>query len=352
MTKKKGNALLIYGGGLMPIANQYIRAQADKLQETGFFEKVFVGFYSFEAMVNPKFIEEWSPKLKEESEAAFGGFFGTCRDVWLTDENLRNKTIKNLRAKNITWIFVGGGDGSARNCAEIAEDYANVGIGIAFLMPCTVDGIEGSLSLGIKPAVRVCCRIIEELASTCLNTRNSFEYPGLIVKFQGRNRDDIMASTLLKIDTGEVNFDRIKPLIIPIPANYSWDIKKIEALVNLQSNSQRPVLILLSEGASIAETELLKLFNRKMRTFEIGHLTQMNGHVSISDEDEIFQMLEYAYKPMCSAIEDGEPFALSYHANHSVRIEGINYYLKLNPKEGQKPTMAAKQEAVLKKYLL
>ena len=59
MNSNYGNALLIYGGGLCDSANAVMRKTADQIVQTQLFDKVFVGFNSFEAMLNPLFIKEW-----------------------------------------------------------------------------------------------------------------------------------------------------------------------------------------------------------------------------------------------------------------------------------------------------
>lgn len=247
MNKTNSNALLIYGGGLCDSANAVMWMTADKLKQTKTFDKVFVARYSFEALLNLSLIQEWGQILCQEAELAHGGFFGTCRDVRLTDPKLRDEAISNLKLKEITWIFVCGGDGSARNCAEMAEDFEKEGIKIGFLLPCTVDGIEGSRSIGIRPAVRASIDIINQLASTCLNTRTKFTAPGLIVELQGRNRDDILANVI--VQTELCKFEH-KTLIYAIPANYKWNLESLVNQVNDSENAQTPVLVLVSEGAT------------------------------------------------------------------------------------------------------
>ena len=353
MNSNYGNALLIYGGGLCDSANAVMRKTADQIVQTQLFDKVFVGFNSFEAMLNPLFIKEWGQGICQEAELTHGGFFGTCRDVWLTEAKLRDKAVSIMKCMGIKWIFVCGGDGSARNCAEIAEDFEKDEIKIAFLLPCTVDGIEGSRSIGIRPAVRASIDIIDQLASTCLNTRTKFKAPGLIVELQGRNRDDILANVIVKTEV--CKFDN-KPLIFAIPANYNWNMENLISQVNNQKNDQIPVLVLVSEGAN---NELISRFNmktyeflqkqfiRKTRTFEIGHLTQMNGCTDEDDMAEIQEMLAMAFLPMINAIKIGKPFSIAYN-NNMVTIEDINYYRELNPRSGQNP----KLPKVLEEHLL
>lgn len=354
MDKTYGNALLIYGGGLCDSANAVMRKNADKLVETQLFSRVFIGFNSFEAMLNPSFIKEWGHGLCQQAELAHGGFFGTCRDVWLTDPKLHEEAVSIMKAMGIQWIFVCGGDGSARNCAEISGDFEKEGIKIGFVLPCTVDGIEGSRSIGIRPAVRASIDIIDQLVSTCLNTRTKFTAPGLVVELQGRNRDDILANVIFQIEL--CKFDH-KTLIFAIPANYEWNMEHLVNQVNNPENEQIPVLILVSEGATnklISRFDMKtfefiqKQFNRKTRTFEIGHLTQMNGQTDEDDMAEIDQMIAMAFEPMKKAIEKGKSFSVAY-TEKGATIEDINYYQVLNPRNGQHPKLP---KAVLEEHLL
>lgn len=352
-TNNKANCLLIYGGGLCDMANVFMRTFADVLTRTELFGKVFVGFYSFEAMLNEKFIKEWGDELRDEAEKSLAGYFGTCRDIFLDlpkHKKNRDKAISVLKAANIEWVFVGGGDGSSRQCAEIAEDFESEGIHIAFVMPCTIDGIEGSRSIGLKPAVRVSCRIIEQLCATALCTRTGLKAPGLIVELQGRNRDDILANVLQEIREGNCRVsEKEHTAVIAIPANYDWSISRFIEAVNKQTMVQTPILVLYSEGAKTSKSTLKDIMLRKVRTYEVGHLSQVNSMTNDSDIEELETMLQRAYGSMVNAIKLGKSFCLAY--NHTVTVEDIGYYARLNPREGQNPTLSKSLESTLKDYI-
>lgn len=350
-TINNGNCLLIYGGGLCDPANLFMRLMADKLTRMELFDKVFVGFYSFEAMLNENFIKEWNDDVRAEAENAFGGYFGTCRDVNLaTDSDLANKAKEILKKNNIQWVFVGGGDGSARQCAEIANNFKKDGIKVAFVMPCTIDGIEGSMSIGLRQAVKVSCKIIEQLSSTCLNTRSNFTAPGLIVETQGRNRDDILAGVTKEIHDGNVKISS-DVSVIAIPANYDWNSKALVKKVNSPEMEQTPVLILLSEGASIKRKDLKAMLTRKVRSFEVAHLSQVNGMTDAEDVEFLNNMLESTTAMLARAIACDKPFSIAYELG-GVSIQKINYYAQCNPKNNQKPTMNSNLEKILDEYTI
>ena len=52
-----------------------------------------------------------------------------------------------------------------------------------------------------------------------------------------------------------------------------------------------------------------------------------------------------------SAICDGKSFSLKFNEFSSATIEPIDYWAKLNPREGQKPTLDPELEKLLKKYI-
>ncbi len=348
----KGNCLLIYGGGLADSANYMMRTWADAFVATGKFDKIYVGFNSFAATQNPALIEEWTPELKAEAESSkTGGFFGTSRNVMMSDPDVQKTAIEVLKSKDIDFVGCMGGDGSSRCSAAIADAFLAEGILWAFLMPATIDGIEGGRSFGLKAAVRTSCYIIEQLVSTCLNTLNVTEAPVLVVEVQGRNRDDILANVLYQMESGNINFGRCKPKVVAIPANQPTTA---EGLFELRKVKE-PVLILLSEGASVSKSEIksfLSLLNgKKVRTFEVAHLSQMNGMTSQTEKQEINQAVAMAERKLPSLIDLNMPFAFVYDSD-SVILTDINYYAQKNPREGQHPTLDSELEDIVKRYLV
>lgn len=346
----QNNCLLIYGGGLCDSANFMMRTWAEALATTGKFDKVYIGFNSFAATQNPALIEEWTPEIRAGAEANYGGFFGTSRNVMMTDPIVRDRAINTLHDKGISFVGCIGGDGSSRCLAAIADAFLAEGILWAFLMPATIDGIEGGKSFGLKAAVRTSCYIIEQLVSTCLNTLNVTEAPVLVVELQGRNRDDIIANVLQKIDQKTLNFGRTPLKVGAITANYPVNFK---SLMELRERKE-PLLILLSEGALFSKSEIKTLFHgKKVRTFEVAHLSQMNGATSDEDRAEIKRAVEIATRVLPNLIDIGMPFAFVFDADvEEVCVETIDYYANKNPSENQHPTLGNELEDIVRSYII
>lgn len=352
MKNTKKNCLLIYGGGLCDCANVFMREYAEFLHNTGVFDKTFVGFYSFAALLEADcYVKEWDDELKTCAEHAHGGFFGTCRKVDLTEEMQQKRAIENCKQFGIEWIFVAGGDGSSRQTAEIADAFAKEGVKVAFVMPCTIDGINGGQSIGMRQAVEVSLKYIRNMAATCLQTLEGIEEPVLIVELQGRNRDDILARVLNLVQHWLSNIGPFAdPEIFAIPANYDWDLDALTIAVNM---SKIPTLILLSEGASIKRSELKKLIARKCRSGEVAHLSQMNGLTDEEDRMFIKSLIDRATGLWKEAVDAGEPFSIVYDEEFGKppRVEAIDYFAKLNPREAQKAMLSPEWETVIKNYI-
>ena len=118
-TESKGNAIVIYGGGLVDPAKFIVLATARSLSRWADYEKVFVGKASFESLYKPDFWTEYGEALEEESKHKRGGYFGTCRGIDLSAEPRKSQAVKTLKEHNIKLVVVSGGDGSARQSAEI-----------------------------------------------------------------------------------------------------------------------------------------------------------------------------------------------------------------------------------------
>lgn len=361
-----GACLLIYGGGLCDCANEFMRQFMQRIKFTGMFKEYYVGLFSFESLVDPQFILRWTSGLEERARNSLGGFFGTNRDVNLVDPELRQKAIQNLKEREIKWVFVAGGDGSARQTAEIADAFHKEGINFCFVMPCTLDGIEGGESIGLSQAVKVSVKTIECLSSTCLMTREKYQYPILVVELQGRNRDDVLANVLKELDRiisypswTEGRLGLTIPKIYAIPANYSWSKEALKECVN---STSEPTLVLLSEGASYIDEEgkkkrqkksdLENIFNRKTRSFKVAHLSQVNDCTDDADREAISKMVRSAVFMIRESIQKEDlPFSLVYNKDGRAIVKPINYYAKLNPRENQNPTLEPSLEELVQAYI-
>lgn len=373
-----GNALVIYGGGLCDNAARFITDMAQALyRSSNSFEKVFVGRFSFRALTeDDSLIEEWTEESSAKYEDVLGGYFGTCRETDLAnDEQARKRAFDKCKRFGIRYIFLGGGDGSARQMAEIAELFKEQGIYFVFALPLTIDGIEGGNFIGLRAAVNVSLHRIDEVSSTGLRTLEGNKYPALAVKLMGRNRDNILAEVMTWIDANGIrDFGKDEVEIKAIPANYPWskenliEAMKVEGDPNGGKLIGKPLLILYSEGAKLGDVQLEKNdlkemaanAGRKLRFFSIGHNSQINGETTdlakdvhrniVNDIAE--KALNTIHKNMSSNTE--EPFSIVVSDSRKslpIRVEKYDYFAKLNPRERQKPTLEKNTEKILKKYI-
>lgn len=351
LNQPKDNCLFLYGGGLIDSANYFLRTIIQPVSTSERFEHTYVGRYSFEALLNKSYILEWNKELKIRAEMSHGGYFGTCRGINLTDPTLQHIAIQQCKARGITWVFVAGGDGSSRQVAEIADDFEKAGIKFAFIMPCTVDGIEGGASLGIDMAVKTYVNIIQNFANATLCTRDDRHYSISAVILQGRNRDDLLAHVLQHIVSGPVaGFEPPDIDIFAIPANFEWSR---EVLSEKVETSEKPILLLISEGATLAKSELHSFFKKKVRIHSIGHLSQANGNTKGKDRKRINYLVnKLLYPNLLVGVKAGRPFSLVVNQNFDfVNIEDIGYFARLNPKNGQHPTLPLQLQTLLEMYI-
>lgn len=295
----KGNALVIYGGGLGECAAFYIAQLAQALSKRQIFGKVKVGMYSFQSLLIDGLIKNWTPKMYEFTKDVQAGYFGTARDTDLTNPAFMERAISICKQHDIKWIFLAGGDGSSRQMSEICDGFAAEGINFCFTMPLTVDGIEGGDSFGLAEAVSVSLKRIRNVSSTFLRTLERNCFPGAIIIVQGRNRDDILANVIFELNRcltlGDFLTDEID--IIAIPANMEWSRERLKEKLHVDSThtfelAGRPKLVLMSEGADITADEIVKMSNIKIRTESVGYETQVNGLLSTMTKYYIGKVIE------------------------------------------------------------
>lgn len=366
-----GNALLIYGGGLCDCANVFMQLLADRVSSGKCFDKTFIGFFSFEALLKEEFIYEWNDDIRVRSEQSLGGFFGTCRGINLTDPILQSKAIKICKDRNISWIFVGGGDGSARQVAEISEAFEKEGIKFCFTLPLTIDGIEGGASIGMDQAVKISMKCIKYIMNSCLRTRNDGDFSVAIVELQGRNRDNILANVVMQLKEEQrqmvghgytegidkIIYSNVGTIdIFAVPANYEWSMEKLSKAVN---KSSKPTLVLYSEGAKIdgrkvKKSDFKNAFSRKTRDFAVGHLSQVNDQTEFSmDRWDIKTIVGKIYEVISQSLQYNKSFSIVMNSiyNSKITTEPIDYFAKRNPKENQHPTLPKADEEALKEYI-
>ena len=351
----KGNSIIIHGGGLVDPSKYVLLRLAHNLTEL--YDKVYIGKYSFESLCTPEFWLEYNEELEKGLEKKRGTYFGTSRHVNLaTDYVLCQKAINCLKEAAICTVVVAGGDGSSRQVAEINDTFMKNGINIVFAIPLTVDGINGGESIGFTQAVRESVRQIENVAATALETRDVGGFGVLIAETQGRNRDDILANTLKYFNDQKcvANCELDDLLLRVIPANIKTNLDK---LINEINVSNKRTLVLLSEGAhkkgdkkdkAFLIENLSKRINRKVRSVTIGYSSQSNGMTTVDDEREYAKWLdrvtkiigENKGKSICIA-KDGD---LIFNTT-------IDYYAKLNPREGQKAEIADDLKELMISYM-
>jgi len=345
-----GNVMIIHGGGLVEPSKVILLKIAKHLEERKVYSKIFIGRYSFEALYTPMFWLEYNQQLEEELEDKRGTWFGTCRDINLTDANLMDKVIECMKANNIVTLIVAGGDGSARQCAEIQAKFEENDINIIFAIPLTVDGINGGECIGKDQAVREVIRQTENVVATSLETRDKGEYSVVVVETQGRNRDDIMANALMsfyrKQKIADVKFDKLN--LIAVPANKETDFNALMKKIN---NSKMRTLIFLSEGSSIKISDINSATSRKVRSVVVGHQVQSNNLMTAEDEEEYAILIDkiadiIELNPLTSY-----SVVITDKKNNHVRKDELSYYAKLNPFEGQTAYLPSYLEDLVENFM-
>jgi len=311
-----------------------------------------MGRYSFEALYTPMFWLEYNEELLAKLADKRGTWFGTCRKINLLSNGLMEKSIECLKQNNITTLIVAGGDGSARQCADIAEAFEKAGINIIFALPLTVDGINGGESIGIKEAVKEVVRQTENVVATSLETRDEEKFGVVVVETQGRNRDDIMANSLKYFhNKGRIADISLEDLLIfVIPANVKTDIDEVLKQVR---KSEKRTLVFISEGTE--QITLFKFVNRirkrKVRYVIVGHQVQSNNLMS-EDDKEYYKQWVNEVTDLIMSNPRGTFSVVNYGGNPNViKSETIDYYKKLNPKEGQIAKMSDELNNLIKQYM-
>ena len=362
--KVNSNALVFYGGGLCDSAGYYIAEFAQNFKRQALFNKVYVGFYSFRCLVYSEFVKEWSDSLYEQAQKSSGGFFGTARETNLADSKkpeLMKNAIKICKSHNIKWIFLAGGDGSARQMSEIVDSFEKAGIHFVFTMPMTIDGIEGGYSFGINAAVRVSLERIKDCVSTSLRTLDGNKFPALTVILQGRNRNDILANVLDKLDKmdriGDFTKDEIDIIAIPTGCDWRKDgggrlVPKYIGESDYEMYS-KPKLILVSEGAKFPKKgkNIEKYTQVKTRVSIVAHESQMNGLTTDADRHDIDVMIDRSMDIIRKNMKSKKSYTIVVNPeNFDMYCEGPHYFAERNPRKGLHPKLAPSLDECLKKY--
>lgn len=340
------NAIIIHGGGLVDPSKYVLMRLAFHLSNLKCFEKIFIGKYSFESLYTPEFWYEYNEHLINLAQNKRGTFFGTCRGIDLSDDYLGQKAIGCLQMHKIDHVIVAGGDGSSRQLFEMSESFEKAGIHLIFPIPLTIDGINGGMSIGIEQAVRETIRQTENIVSTSLETRDEGKFSVVTVTTQGRNRDDILASTLSHFSTTKKVADCSLNdlLLIAVPAGLTTNVDKLIRTVN---KSRKRTLLLISEGAKIGD--ISSKITRKVRSLVVGHPSQSNNQTSESDMlkyDEWIKTVSYII-----SAHKYRSFCISRNRN-TYAIKEIGYYAKLNPRDNQICKLSKEDELLLRTFMI
>lgn len=345
---KKSNAIIIHGGGLVDPSRYVLMRFAERMSRCSAYDHVYLGRYSFESLYTPGLMRRYNPKLIDEVKEKRGTYFGTSRGIDLTDPILAEKAISCLKERGIRTVVVAGGDGSARQVAEISGNFMQNGINFIFPLPLTIDGINGGVSIGIKEAVKESVRQIENICSTSLETRDNGEFSVVMVELQGRNRDDIIARVLDHFSTNKkvADCDISDIFLRVVPANFHTNEEKLVDQIN---NSKKRTLILVSEGAKIKIPELTKKINRKVRSLVVGHQSQSNGLTGAKSIEQYNKWIDNIYYKFI--VRDPYESYCVAKEKDTLRKEPIDYYAKLNPREGQKAELNEHFEKIIMSYI-
>lgn len=244
------NTGILFGGGQIPEANYLMGSLIEGILETSN-GAVFGIKASYMGMAKKEDYERMTVEKARMIKNQSGTYFGTCRNFNpASDENFP-KILSQLKAHGIHKLYFCGGDGTSRAGDEFDKKLKESGYEVSiYWVPCTIDGISGTESIGKESAVAESFKTANNIA---MNAWATFDY-GLkgprvaVVELMGRNRDDILVATMKKIvSKGEIgNYKLDEILLKAIPSDHSWSIDDLLDLVNA---SEKPTMLLASEGA-------------------------------------------------------------------------------------------------------
>ena len=310
------NVAVLYGGGQIPSANIVLGELIERLLGRGDL-KVYGVHKSFMGLADSDCYEEFTLQKARDIKTQIGTYLSTCRKVNPTEDRWFPKTISNLKHMSIRTLKIPGGDGSSRAGSALEERARKVGYEIQVVfIPCTIDGINGSDTIGIDSAVAESERQASLIIANSFATFNpNFLGPRIaIVEVQGRNRNDIAVAVMKKIINKEkiASYDINDIDLIFIPAAYKWSY--IQLMSRLEA-SGRETAIIVSEGAkpeeyywesidglSVGEKfkNLIKQGHvREANLNIIGYLSQTNDHSDVEVKkikDWIFFAIKSMYK--------------------------------------------------------
>lgn len=326
-----GTIAIIYGGGQIPTANLVTGKLGEKLIQKG--AKVYGVHKSFLGMLDQFCYEKFTLQKTREIQIQLGTYLSMCRNVDPSKEPWFTDIVKRLNEFVINTLFIIGGDGSSRAARELLLKMQQVERKIRIIfIPCTIDGIPNSESIGFDSAVaesfrHVCAMIVNAFATWNPN----YDLPRIpIIEIQGRNRNDIAVGVMKKIiDCGKIGKYCINEFnIIFIPSAYSWSYK--ELLKNLYVSDTKTAII-AAEGAVPIETDWntipvkgvgQKLENlikadavRECNLDIVGYLSQTNDSITETEIQKIEDWVSFAVNFLFEHAETEDSFAIIKNKN-------------------------------------
>lgn len=315
------NIAVLYGGGQIPSANIVLGKLMERLLRRG--DLTAYGVHkSFWGLSDSSCYEEFTIQKAKEIQKQIGTYLSTCRKVNPAEDKWFEKIISNLKEKNIRTIMVPGGDGSSRAGNALIQRAKEEGYELQVVfMPCTIDGINGSDTIGIDSAVAESERQASLIMVNAFATWNpNFLGPRVaIIEMQGRNRNDIAVNVMKKlIHKGTIGSYHISDIdLIFIPAGHNWSYYNLLKRVN---STERETAIIVSEGAEPTESywnaavsgnsvgdKIKKLIKdskvREANLAVVGYLSQANDQISEAELKKIQDWVSFAVKTMYATNE-------------------------------------------------
>ena len=326
-----GTIAILYGGGQIPTANQVISDFTEQLLRKGY--KVYGVHKSFLGLGNINCYEELDILKAMNITKEPGTYLSTCRKVDPASDKWFENILKTLKSMDIHTILLPGGDGSSRAAVDLVKRVQAAGYFLQIIfVPCTIDGIPNSDTMGIEPAVCETLRHVILMTVNAIATWNpKYILPRIpIIEIQGRNRNDIAVEVLNRIinngKIGQFQLDDIN--LILIPTAYEWSFGK---LLKQIYEDGRPTVILIAEGAKPVEKywnafvgngsgeKLQNLINadgeRETNFDKVGYLSQTNDSNPSSEIIKIKNWAEYTVEAMAmtrksiAVIKNGADFS-------------------------------------------
>ncbi|MDO5556353.1 MAG: 6-phosphofructokinase, partial [Clostridia bacterium] len=365
MLRKK--VAVLYGGGQIPSANIVL----GKLMEWLISMKCVVyGIHkSYMGLADEACYEKFTITKAQQIQKQIGTYLETCRNVDPSANEWFDRIIVLLSKFNIHKLFICGGDGSVRAATDFEKKCEEIGYDMRIMfIPCTIDGINGSLSIGRQSAI---AESIRRVSSMIVNSFATWD-AGLIgpripiIELQGRNRNDIIVNVMKRLikeeDIGRYKISDIN--LICVPSGHMWSYVK---LINSILKTDKLTAIIVAEGAKPIEQwwEAIsgkgigeKLFNlinlsrvkgkpiKKANLDVVGYLSQTNDLISKEESDEInlWTLAATIHATKCNSeviIKKGTQIAC-------IKLQDLR---QLNPNSKEPEILSEEDLKLLKPYL-